>query len=468
MRLPTLCAVASAALVVLAAGHVRAETRGLLPKSEDFRLANGLRVFLVPDHRAPLVNVEVRVAGGSVEDVPGKSGAVDLLATLLGKGAGARDAAAFHEAIDFVGGTFTSDASRRWISVGAEFLKADVDLELELVADALMRPVLAQSEFEKERRLAVDGIRQAKQQPRDIIRLYHAQWFYGGHPFAKPVGGDETSLAALTLDDVKAAAARTLSPSRTWMAIAGDFDAAEMRTKVEARFGGWESKAAAPEAVPPLAAPKERGVLLVDFPSSLQTYFRFGQLGFDWKDKDYAARHLANTILGGRFTSRLNKTLRTDSGLTYGASSLFDDSTQGTFLVATYTEVASTQKAMDLAADVASKFMSEGLTQAEFDSARAYIEGQYAPDNVETAAQQAAMILALEFDGVPRDVVDRLFERLDALTLADVNRVITERFPSKDWAWTVIGPAEKLRDHVKKFGKVVECKLADPGFGPGR
>jgi predicted Zn-dependent peptidase len=477
MRLATpLLAVAA---LVAATDAVRAEERGLLPKSEDFRLGNGVRVFLVPDHRAPLVNVEIRVAGGSVEDPAGKAGATDMAATLLAKGAGARDAQAFHEAVDFVGGSFGTDCARRWISVSAEFLKGDVDLMLELVGDALMRPTLDAAEFEKERKFAIDGIRQAKQQPRDIIRLYHASWFFSGHPYARPIAGDETSLAALTLDDVKAAAARTLAPSRTWMAVAGDFDASEMRKKIEDRFGiGWSTPAMAtgsvwsgkkvedPAALPPVTAPKNRGVLLVDFPTSLQTYFRFGQLAFDWKDPDFPARYMAHTILGGRFTSRLNKTLRTDSGLTYGAGCAFDDSANGVFSVATYTEVAKSVEAIDLAVEVTKKFLAEGMTADEFASARAYIKGQYAPNNVETGAQQASMILALEFDGVPRDVIDQLFARLDALTLEQVNAVVTKRFPATDWTWTVIGPAAKLRDSVKRFGDVTECALTDPGYGP--
>jgi predicted Zn-dependent peptidase len=484
MRAPTLASLfACAALVACAhvagapdavaaddvkAAPAAASTTGLLPASVDFRLANGLRVILVPDHRAPILDAEVRVAGGSIEDAAGKEGAADLLATLLAKGAGERDAETFHAAAEFVGGSFSSDAARRWISVGAEFLKADADLMLELVADSLQRPRLPAAEFDKERKLAIDGIRQAKQQPRDIIRLYHANWFFGAHPYARPTSGDETSLGALTLDDVKAAAARTLAPSRTWIAVAGDFDAAEMRKKIEARFGGWTTKAPEPQPVPALSAPKSVGVLLVDFPSSLQTYFRFGQLGFDWKDPDYAARYVANTILGGRFTSRLNKTLRTDSGLTYGAGSNFDDSTQGTFFVSTYTEIATSEQAIEMAKDVTSKFMAEGITAAEFESARAYIKGQYAPNNVETAEQQASMLLALDFDAVPRDVIHTLFAKLDALTLADVNRVITKRFPSADWVWTVIGPAEKLRVYLAKLGPVTECTLVAPGFGPKR
>ena len=468
MRTPhaVVLAAAAACTLALAPAPAGAQGKGLLPASVDFRLANGLRVFLVPDHRAPLVAVEVRLAGGSVEDEPGKEGASGMLATLLGKGAGDRDAEAFHAAAEFVGGSIGTGAARRFVSVSAEFLKADTDLEFELVADVLMRPSLDPAEFEKERNLAIDGIRQAKQQPHDMIRLYGSQWFFGAHPYAKPTGGDERSLAALKIDDVRAAAARTLAPSRTWMAVAGDFDPAQMRKQIEARFGGWTAKAPDPLVVPKLEAPKEARVLLVDFPSSLQTYFMFGQLGFDWRDPDYAARYVANTILGGRFTSRLNTSLRTESGLTYGAGSGFDDGTQGTFFVSSYTEVATSEQAIDMAAEVTSKFMAQGISAEEFESARAYIEGQFAPEAVETAAQQASMILSLEFDGVPRAVIDTLFARLGALTLEDVNRVITTRLPSKDWVWTVIGPAAKLRDYLAKFGKVTQCKLAEPGYGP--
>lgn len=440
-------------------------SRRLLPPSVDFTLGNGVRVFLVEDHRAPLVSVEVRVAGGSVEDPAGKEGAASLVATLLGKGAGSRDAATFQEAVDFVGGTFGTGSARRWLTVAAEFPKEHAALEMELVADALMRPHLAADEFEKERRLAIDGIRQEKQQPRDIVRVYHAGWFYGAHPYAKPPGGDENSLASLTLEHVKAAARRALAPSRTWIAVAGDFDPAAMRSQIEARFGGWDAKGAPPATVPPVEAPKGRGLLLVDFPTSLQTYFRFGQLGFDWKDPDYPARYLANTILGGRFTSRLNQKLRTETGLTYGAGSSFDDSTQGTFFVASYTEVDRGVEAMDLAQSIVSKFLAEGMTQEEFDSARAYVKGQYAPNAVETASQVASMILALEFDGVPRAVVSEFFDRLDALTLEGVNRVVTERLPDSDWVWTVIGPAARLGEFARKFANVKTVPLQEPGFG---
>jgi predicted Zn-dependent peptidase len=437
----------------------------LLPASTDFTLPNGMRVLLVPDHEIPLVSFRMRLAGGTVEDPEGKEGATALLATLLTKGAGDRDTAKFDEDVEFVGGSFGSGASQRWINVSCEFLKADVDLALELLGDVVMRPRLDAEEFKKEQGRTVDGMTDARNEPQSVIGRYATTWYFGKHAFGRPAAGDERSVGALTLDDVKAAAARQLAPKRAWIAVAGDIDPAAMRKKIEARFGGWTSASTAPAALPAWPGSDGGRVLLVDKPDALQTYFEFGNLGFDWKDPEYPARWLANTILGGRFTSRLNKVLRTEMGLTYGASSWFDDDRQGLFVVSTYTEVARSEECLTEAEKLYRKFLEEGLTQEELDSARKYQKGQFGPNAVETGSQQAAMLLQLDFDGVPRDVVGGLFEHLDAVTLEQANRVIRTRFPKK-LDWVVVGQAAACRPFLGKFGKVTECKITDPGWGP--
>ena len=203
----------------------------------------------------------------------------------------------------------------------------------------------------------------------------------------------------------------------------------------------------------------------MDAPEALQTFFRFGNLGFDWSDRDYAARQVASTILGGRFTSRLNAVLRTEMGLTYGANSVFDDGRGGMFDIRTYTAVATSEQTMGLAVDIYARFRKDGLTAAELASAKSYIRGQYAPNAVETAAQRASMILALAADGLSRDIVNTYFAKVDALTLDEVNRVIAERFP-KDVSWVVVGRAEHLRTLVAKYGTVTEIKVTDAGWGP--
>lgn len=437
-----------------------------LPASRDFTLANGLRVILVPDPKVPLVSLQARIAGGSLEDPSGKEGCAGLLAALLAKGAGERDALAFHEAVDFVGGEFSASAALRWMSIRAEFLSADTDLALELFSDALLRPRLDPAEFEKERGQAVDAIRAAREEPESLIRTYYNRWLLAAHPFGRPESGDEQSLASVTIDDVRALAARALAPKRAWIAVAGAFDPAEMRRKLEGRFGSWKGGAEPPPAGgAPTAAASSR-VLLVDKPDSLQTYFRFGNLSIDWSHPEYPQRYLANTILGGLFTSRLNTALRIRSGLTYGAGSGFDEGRRGLFAVSSYTETDKSRQALELARSVYREFVEKGITQEELDGARSYVKGQYAPGTVETAAQAAAMILALDFDGISRDRVNHLFADLDAATLESVNATIRDRFPRDALVWTVIGQASKLRPFLAEFGPVTEVSITLPGFGP--
>ena len=438
-----------------------------LPRAQEHVLENGLHLLLVPDREVPLISFQVRVAGGTLEDPPGKEGATELLACLLSRGAGERDAKAFLDAVEEAGGSFSAGASRRWLSVRLELLGRERELGLELLCDALRRPRLEEGELTRERAKAIDALRAAKDEPEQVIGDYWLAWLFRGHPWARPAGGDERTLPGVTLEDVRAAAARALGPARTWIAVAGDFDPAEMKAALERRLGDWRAETPPPPApaAPPPTKGQERRILLVNKPGALQTYFRLGGVGFTWADPDWPARYLANVVLGGRFTSRLNRALRIESGLTYGAGSGFDDALGGAFAARSYTATPTSREALELADQVYTRLRAEGITAAELASARNYIQGQYGPDTVETAGQVAAMYLALRFDGLGPEQIDGLFARLDALTLEQVNRVIKERFPPAA-TWVVIGQAEALREVLAPLGAVTEVELSAPGFGP--
>jgi predicted Zn-dependent peptidase len=436
-----------------------------LPVPETFTAPGGMRVYLLPNSEVPLVGFEVRIAAGALHDPPGKEGTANLLARLLTKGAGDRDAKSFQEAVDFVGGSFSASAGARWLTIEAEFMKEHTDLALDLLADVLRRPRLDADQFEKQKGQRIDALRAARQEPSALIHTYYNGWLFQGQAYARPVSGDERSLAALTNEDVRSFAQEQIQPGKLWLAVVGDFDAAKMTRMLAERFDGWEGERTDP--TPPVVEPaKGDRVLLVDKPDALQTYFQFGNLGFDWSDPDYPARYLANTVLGGRFTSRLNTALRIRGGLTYGAHSWFDDGRAGAFRVSTHTPVKTSREAIDLAVQVYREFVDRGLTQAELDSARDYVKGQYAPDNLETAGDAASMILALDANGLPRAIIDELFANLDALTLDEVNRVIRERFPAEELSWVVIGPADRLEPIVNRFGTITRISIDGPGFAP--
>lgn len=440
-----------------------------LPPRQRHTLKNGLRVLLVPRPGVPLVHYQARLVGGALEDPAGQEGVTALLAALLLKGAGERDAAAFQEALERAGGTSAAGVSTRWARLELELPSRDRALGLELLADALRRPRLDPAELARERGLALDALAAARDEPNEVIATYWRSWLFRGHPFARPPGGSEGSLARVDAEAIRAAAARTLTPARTWLAVAGDFEPAAMLSALEAAFGDWRVEGDVPD--PPAPPRPTRAalarVLLVDKPDALQTYFRFGELAFDWSDPDYPARTLANTVFGGRFTSRFNTALRIEGGLSYGAYSGFDDALAGAFAARSYTSTATSRQALELARDVYARFVRAGIDEGELASAREYLKGQFAPGVLETAPQAADLLLELQLAGLGPELIDRLFQRLDALTLEQVNRVIEERFPREALCWVIIGRARELREVAAELGEVVEVELAQPGFGPG-
>ena len=438
-----------------------------LPAYQTITLDNGATLLLMPRKDVPLVAANVAVRGGALADATGKEGTADLLGEMLSQGAGTRDALAFAQAVDGAGGNLGFGSSREAIVANAQFLSKDSGLMLSLLADALLRPKMDAAEFDKLRKRAIDGIANAKDSdPRQLIGTYANGWLFRGHPYGRSTGGDETSLATITLADLQAFRAQQMGGDRLVIAIAGDFDAQAVTAQVREAFGGW---AKASGALPQVEAkPRESGrrVLLVDKPGATQTYFALGNIGSRHGDPAEAAQDLVQTAFGGRFTSMLNTELRVKSGLTYGARSAIDRSRMpGAATISSFTKTESTKAAIDLAIATLDRLHKDGLDAATIASAKHYVAGQFAPD-LETAPQLAGQLASMALYGDTRDAIDGYLGRIAAAT---PEQIATARavFPdSKDLVIVAIGDAARIRDTMKGYGPLTEMKLTDPRFSP--
>jgi len=449
-----------------AAGEAPAGVR--LPAFERLTLGNGAQVALMPRRDTPLVSMTVVVRGGSLADAPGREGTASLLADLMQKGAGVRDAVQFAEAIEGAGGRLALTSGAEALALGASFLARDVGLMIELSSDALLRPRLEPAEFEKVRALAIQSIAAAKDSdPRALVGEYGDAWLFRGHPYGRPAGGDEASLASVTIDDVKRHFDVQLRGDRLIIAVVGDFDPADVRGRLEAAFGSLaRAGAAAPAAA--AARPLEgRRVLLVDKPGAAQTYFWLGNVGAARTDPDRIAQGVVNTVFGGRFTSMLNTELRVKSGLTYGARSGFDRRAQpGAFSITSFTATASTVQAIDLALATLDRLHAEGVDAPTLQSAQAYLLGQF-PPTIETNGALAARLADLMLYDLGPEDVDEFAARVAAVDVAGARRTIERSFPrSRDLAIVLVGDADRIRDQVRKYGPVTEMKITDPRFAP--
>ena len=459
---------AFAAIAALALGAASAAEPNIrLPDYQSVTLDNGATLLLMPRHDVPLVAASVAVRGGALADPTGKEGTADLLGDMLSKGAGGRDALAFAQAVDGAGGSLSFGTSREAVVANAQFLSKDSGLMLSLLADALLRPTLQQAEFDKLRKRAIDGLANAKDSdPRQLIGLYASGWLFRGHPYGRPTGGDETSLAAITLDDLKAFRRDQMGGDRLIIAIAGDFDPAVVTRQVREAFGGWGKAAGALPQATAKAREQGRRVLLVDKPGATQTYFALTNIGSRHGDPAEAAQDLVQTAFGGRFTSMINTELRIKSGLTYGASSQVQRPRQpGMVAITSFTKTDTTRQAMDLAIATLDRLHRDGLDAATLQSARHYIAGQFAPD-LETAPQLAAQLVDLALYGEGREAVDGYLGKVAAASPAEVSAA-TAVFPqSGDLAIVAIGDAAKIRASLRAYGPLTEMKLTDPRFSP--
>ena len=452
-----------------AAEHAAAQPVGVkVPAYQRFVLSNGLTVVLMPKKDVPLIAFSGFVRGGALSDPADKPGVASMVADLLDRGAGKRSAPEFAEAVEGVGGSFNAAAGAESISFSGQFLARDRALMVELLSDALLRPHLDAAEFSKIRDREIEFIKAAKDSdPSQIIGIYGRAWLFGKHPYGRPQGGSERTLAGITHADVVGYHAANFGADRTTLVFTGDLDAGWMKQTLTKAFSGWAKSRAKPVTL--AAAPRITGrrVLLIDSPGSVQTYFWLGNVGVDKRYSGRPALDLVNTLYGGRFTSILNTELRIKSGLTYGASSGFTRATvPGAFAIRSFTQTDTTGQALDLALETLERLKHDPLPAAMLESARAYVLGQF-PLQFETAAHWAAALSDLEFYGLGKDYIEGYSPALAKVDLGEAAAVTADAFPRPaDLAIVLIGDAAKIREVAARYGQVTEMKLTDPDFTP--
>ena len=436
-----------------------------LPPYKKIKLKNGLTVLMMEQREIPIVSFSFIVKAGSTADPVGKEGVAGLTASLIRKGTKSRTSDQLSAELDFIGGQLFAGADYDYTSGRAEFLKKDIGKGLELFADALLNPTFPAEEVTKLLKQSIDGAKSAKDQAGGVISDYFSAYLYGSHPYGRPTDGDEKSLPNITREDIAKFYESYYTPSNTILAVAGDFNSAEMEKWLSDKFGVWADKKVPAINLPAPATFAGKKLLLVDKPDSTQTYFQIGNVGVTRTNPDRVYIGVINTLFGGRFTSMLNDALRVSSGLTYGARSGFDQrKAAGPFAISTYTRNATTEQAIDMALDILKRLHEKGVTEADLKSAKNYIKGQY-PPRIETSDQQAALLAELEFYGLDERDINEYYSKIDAMTLADAQRVIKQYFPLDNLVFVLVGKASEIESVAKKYATKFDTKsINQPGF----
>lgn len=430
------------------------------PAYKTHTLANGLTLFMIEDHRQPLVSYTLIVNAGGIAHPPAKAGLASMTAELLTQGTTTRSAQDIARAIDGVGGSLTASADDDTAQVSATVAKSAADLAIDLLADVTLRPAFSQEELDRLRRQRLSALQIQYSDPEYIAPFVAARITLGDHPYAYPVEGTPDSLRALTRDDLVEFQRRYYSPAGAFLAIAGDIAPAEAIALAERRFGAW-SAAASSHPPAPAPPPPSRSIVLVDKPDAVQTQIVFSTLGIKYNDPSYLPLLVANQIFGGSFNSRLSLKLRAREGLTYNARSAFDTEREaGTFRVSTFTRTEETGKAVAMVVDLLREFRQSPATDAELKEAKAYLVGSFAV-GTETPGQVAARVLTTAKHGLPADYWDKYRDRIQAVTPDQIAAAVRRYIDPDRMTIVAVGNVKTFAPSLEALGQARTIPFAD-------
>ena len=448
------------ALVValgLLGGRAHAVEELKLPPVTRATLDNGLRVLVAEYHELPLVEFYVIVGAGAAQDPAGKDGLASLTASSLKRGAGKLSAEELAKAIESLGGQIGAAAGTDGTIVNGEFLAGDFAAGLDLLRQVLTQPTFARDEVRRARDEQLAGIVASLEQPGQVADKCYAAFLYGSHPYGRPLDGRRKTVEKLDRGDVRGFYDRWYHPNDTILVLVGDVSADDAIAKLRAAFGAWKASpdALAPRTPPPAPATARR-ILLVDKPDATQTQLRFGNMSIARNHPDYLPAQVANTILGGGFTSKLIEELRVKRSLTYSAYSMFAARlTGGDFRVSTFTKTPTTVETLDLALAVTGEFRAQPPAPKALAKARTFLMGQF-PLKLETPEALAGKLAEIELHGLPQDELTTYRSRVARIDAAEVARVSKADIPSMDSvAIVVVGKASEIRAPLEaRYGPV--------------
>ncbi len=385
-------------------------------------LANGLQVIAVSHHEQPAVSLRLIVRAGAAQDPENRPGVASLAATLLDQGTTSKSAEQIADAIDSIGGALGTGAGSDLTFINAVVMKDSLNVGLDLVSDVVQHPAFAAEEIERQRQQMLSGLRVSYEDPEYLANMVFDRLVYGFHPYGKPQTGTPSTLSAIERDDLVAFHKKWFGANNAILAIVGDVKPEEAFAGAERAFGKW-GRAEAEAAKPTEPPPPTRRLIVIDKPGAVQTEIRVGHLGIARKSEDYMALDLAVKILGGEGANRLHRVLRTERGLTYGASADMNGLKQSGDIVAeTNTRSETTGETLRLIVDEYWKLLRDRVNERELSGAQDYLTGAF-PLTIETPSQIALQILNAVFYGLDLGELETYRERVNAVDVDDIQRV---------------------------------------------
>lgn len=418
-----------------------------LGKPQTFELKNGLKVLVVENHKLPRVSATLTLDNGPIFEGE-KAGVSSLTGSLLGSGTKNISKDAFNEEVDYLGASIYFGSQ----SVHLNSLSKYFPRVLELMADAAQNPIFTQEEFDKEVNILKDGIKSGEKSVQNISSRVQNLLAYGkNHPY-----GEYTSIKTVenvTLADVEVFYNTYFKPNNSYLIIVGDVKFKEVKKQIKKQFSNWKSGEVPAYTIPTVVNVPKTEIDFIDMPNAVQSDVAvLSTVDYKMTDNDYFAVLLANQIFGGDFNSYLNMNLREAHGYTYGARSSIRTNkyTASLFSAGAQVRNAVTDSTVMETMSELTKIRTVKVTPEELKIVKATYVGSFVR-NIEKPETVARYALNIKTKNLPEDFYENYLDKLNAVTVEDVQRVAQKYFSLDNARIIVTGKALDVLPNLEKL-----------------
>jgi zinc protease len=422
----------------------------VLPQPVEKTLANGLRVIVAKSSDLPLVSASLTVRTGAWADPQGLAGAMGMTAGMLTEGTRTRGAQQIASEAEALGATLTSGGGQESSAVTLNVMPGKLVPAMAIMADVVKNPAFADEELERQRSQALDGLQVAYQSPGQLAGYAASPVVFGGTPFGQVASGTPASIAKISTADLSKLHGQYFRPDNAILVLTGDITPEAGFALAQSAFGDWKAPATPAPAradVSPKAAPR---AVAIDLPGTGQAAVTVAKAAVPRGAPDYYAGAVANSVLGGGYSARLNQEIRIKRGLSYGASSrLSGMRTTGLFRAVAQTKNESAPQVLDLILAELQRMAGAPAGADELKARKSVLIGGFGRE-LATTDGLAGILGNLALYDLPLTEVADYTGKVEGVTAAQVQAFSAKEFAPDGVSVIVAGDAKAFTEGLKQ------------------
>ncbi len=426
-----------------------------VPQVERVTLANGMRLFLLEDHELPLVNISVRIRTGSVHEPAEKVGLASITGQVMRTGGTAtRTGDEIDEELESIAASVETGIGLNSGSASMSVLKQDLDTGLAILADVLRNPAFRQDKIELAKMQHRSAISRRNDDVGEIAGREFDKLIYGpASVYARQT--EYATIDNISRDDLIAFHKKYFGPNNAMLAVWGDFDTRQMIEKIEKAFEGWQKVDLDLPETPKVRYEFGTTVNVVRKDDVNQSNVYLGHIGGLMSDPDYFALIVMNKILGGGFTGRLFKNVRSREGLAYSVFGAYSANYDypGEFYVGCQTKSESTVHAIRAMIGEVEKIRQDEVTDEELALAKDSFLNSFV-FNFDTKGEVVNRLMTYEYFDYPADFLQRIKQNVEKVTKADVLRVAKKHLQPDKLQILAVGRPDDFDEPLSVLGPV--------------